>query len=162
MGTSKLQFRPTIPFASQTIQFQVGDQFASPLYIQLSFPGNIQAHCTKNTYGSVHDCFPAIESFTFNESHKYEDEINWYKIYEIDVFNSDGLGYYMQNSKLVLRLETNSAKGEGARIFSDVVFHDIHVRQTLINGLYVFVCHVGAIFTCFFIQICFSLDKCCR
>lgn len=147
MGTSKLQFRPTIPFASHTIQTGVGKQFASPLYIQLSFPGNIQAHCTKKTYGSVHDCFPAIESFTFNESHKYEDETNWYKIYEIDVFNSDGLGYYMQNNKLVLRLKTNRANGKGAQIFSDVVFHDVHVRQTLIDELYIFACHDNVVFT---------------
>lgn len=71
-----------------------------------------------------------IQSFIFNESHKYEDETNWYKTYDIDVFNSDELGYYMQNHKLVLRLETSSANGEGAQIFSDVVFHDVHVRQT--------------------------------
>lgn len=46
-------------------------------------------------YGFVYDCFLLIESFIFNESYKYEDEINWYKIYEIDVFNLDGFGYYM-------------------------------------------------------------------
>lgn len=161
MGTSKLQFRPTIPFASQTILTPVGKQFASPLNIQLSFPGNIQARCTQNTYGSVHDCFPPIESFTFNESHKYEDETNWYKIYEIDVFNSDGLGYYMQNYKLVLRLETNRANGKGAQIFSDVVFHDVHVRQTLIDELYIFVCHDNVVFTCILYRF-FPLDKCCR
>lgn len=141
MGTSKLKFRTTIPFASQTIQTPVGKQYASPLNIQLSFPGNIEAHCTKNTYGSVHDCFPAIESFTFNESHKYADKTNWYKIYDIDVFNSDELGYYIQNHKLVLRLETNRVNGEGARIFSDVVFHDVHVRHTPTDGLHIIACH---------------------
>lgn len=128
-NTSTLFLRPTIPFASATLQFENGVQHASPLYIQLSFPENTEANCIENTAGILGNCEVEIQSFIFNESHKYEDETNWYKTYDIDVFNSDELGYYMQNHKLVLRLETSSANGDGAQIFSDVVFHDVHVRQ---------------------------------
>uniref|UniRef100_K1Q7T2 Uncharacterized protein n=1 Tax=Magallana gigas TaxID=29159 RepID=K1Q7T2_MAGGI len=34
----------------------------------------------------------------------------------------------MPDHKLVLRLETNSPSGQGAMIFSDVVFHDVHIN----------------------------------
>lgn len=52
--------------------------------------------------GILCNCEVEIQSFIFNESYKYEDEINWYKIYDIDVFNLDELGYYMQDYKFVL------------------------------------------------------------
>lgn len=119
--------RPTIPFASQTLHLPDGNQEVTHLSIQLSFPGNTEARCTENTRGSVYKCSFTIESYTYNDRHKYDDKANWYKTHTIEVSNSDEEGYYMKSHKLVLRLETNSPSGQGALIYSDVVFHDVHV-----------------------------------
>lgn len=120
--------RPTIPFASETIRGQDGKQSTSPLNIQMSFPGNTEAACQQSTSGSLRKCSVRIESYNFSERQRYEDETNWNKIYTMEISNSDNEGYNMPDHKLVLRLETNSPNGEGAQIFSDVVFHDVHVR----------------------------------
>lgn len=119
--------RPTIPFASETIHTPDGKQLASSLNIQLSFPEKSEAKCKKSSIGNLKKCSVTIDSQIFREKQKYEDETNWYKIHTIEVSNSDDEGYYMPDHKLVLRLETNSPSGQGAMIFSDVVFHDVHV-----------------------------------
>lgn len=126
-GTVTLMLRPTIPFASETIQRQDGMQSTSPLNIQLSFPGNTEAKCQQSTSGSLRKCSVPIESFKHGERQRYKDKTNWNKIYTMEISNSDNDGYYMQDHKLVLRLETNSPNGDGAQIFSDAVFRDVHV-----------------------------------
>lgn len=75
------------------------------------------------------------DSYIYSDSQKYDDETNWYRIHTIELFNSDVEGYYMADHKLVLRLETNNANGQGSKIFSNVVFHDVHVRLTKLFGL---------------------------
>ena len=57
----------------------------------------------------------------------YEKQTNWRKIYSIDVSNTDEEGYYMTDHRLRLRLRTGGANGRGAQIFSNAIFHDIHV-----------------------------------
>lgn len=64
----------------------------------------------------------------------YENSGNWKKIYKLELFNTDDENYYIQNNKLVLRLETNSPPGEGAKIFADVIFADVHVSNCQINN----------------------------
>lgn len=68
------------------------------------------------------------DSYIYSDSQKYDDETNWYRIHTIELFNSDVEGYYMADHKLVLRLETNNANGQGSKIFSNVVFHDVHIN----------------------------------
>lgn len=126
-GTVTLMLRPTIPFASETIQRQDGMQSTSPLNIQLSFTGNTEAKCQQSTSGSLRKCSVPIESFKYGERQRYKDKTNWNKIYTMEISNSDNDGCYMQDHKLVLRLETNSPNGDGAQIFSDAVFRDVHV-----------------------------------
>ncbi|XP_065927240.1 von Willebrand factor D and EGF domain-containing protein isoform X2 [Magallana gigas] len=127
-GKVTLMMRPTIPFASETIHTPDGKQSASPLNIQLSFPGKSEAKCKRSSIGNLKKCSVTIDSHIFREKQNYEDETKWYKIHTIEIFNSDDEGYYMPDHKLVLRLETNSPSGQGAMIFSDVVFHDVHIN----------------------------------
>lgn len=127
-GSSTLMMRPTIPFVSETIQFPDGKEFAAHLNIELSFPGNSEAKCKQSSSGNLKTCSVTIDSFTYSDSQKYKDETNWYKIHTIEVSNSDdNEDYYMQDHKLALRLITNNANGQGAQIFSNVVFKDVHV-----------------------------------
>lgn len=121
--------RPTIPFAAETLEVSNGQQDVSPLNIQLSFPGNTEEQCRTQPQTKFYECSSKIQSFNYNDRHKYEDKANWYKIHTIEVSNSDDEGYYMSGHKLVLRLETNSPGR--AEIFSDVVFHDVHVSKLI-------------------------------
>lgn len=128
-GKSELMLRPTIPFAAETIEGTTSQYDPSPLNIQLSFPGNTKAQCKTHARAKLNECSSKIQSFKYNDRHKYENKDNWYKIHTIEVSNSDDEGYYMSGNKLVLRLETNSPGG--AEIFSDVVFHDVHVSKLI-------------------------------
>lgn len=120
--------RPTIPFGSETIDF--GTQNTSPLNIQLSFvDDNIKAKCQAN--GGLTQCSITIPSYTYDERQKYDDTTNWYKIYTMTVYNSDQEGYYIDDRRLVLRLETNNPSGIGARLFGGVVLPDVSVSFTV-------------------------------
>lgn len=121
---STIMVRPTIPFGSQTLD--TGTQNTSPLNIQLSFLNdNIKAKCRAN--GGFAQCSITIPSYTYDDRDRYADTTNWYKIYTMTVYNSDEEGYYIDNRRLVLRLETNSPAGNGARIFGGVVLPDVYV-----------------------------------
>ena len=124
-GNSILMIRPTIPFASETIDIN-GKQSTSPLNIQMSFPGD-NGKCHQQSGGNLHKCSVELDSYTHNDRQKYEDPTNWNKVYNIEVFNTDDEGYYLTNHKLVLRLETSGASGTGAQIFANAAFNDVHV-----------------------------------
>lgn len=128
-GKSELLLRPTITFAAETFDGPNGQHDPSSLNIQLSFPGNTKAQCSTTSQANLYRCSSKIDSFKYNDRQKYEDKTNWYKIHTIEVSNSDDEGYYMSGHTRVLRLETNSPGG--AEIFSDVVFHDVHVRKLI-------------------------------
>ena len=128
-GNSTLMIRPTIPFVSETIEVN-GQQSTSPLNIQLSFPGD-NGKCQQQSGGNLQKCSVELESYTHNDRQKYEDPTNWKKVYNIEVFNTDDEGYYLPDHKLVLRLETNGASGDGATIFANADFHDVHVCNFL-------------------------------
>ena len=119
--------RPTIPFASETVETSTGQQYASNLGIQLSFPGS-------TCEGKAKTCTVSINSYKHDDRHMYENSENWKKIYELELFNTDDENYYIQNNKLVLRLETNSPRGEGAKIFADVKFADVQVSSSWIKN----------------------------
>lgn len=51
----------------------------------------------ENMWGSVYKCLFIIESYIYNDRYKYDDKVNWYKIYIIEVFNLDEEGYYMKS-----------------------------------------------------------------
>ena len=119
--------RPTIPFASETIETRNGQQITSPLNIQLSFPED--AKCKQQSSGNLQECSVSIDSFTHNNRHLYENPTNWNKAYGIDVFNTDDGGYNLPEHNLVLRLETNEASGTGAKIFAKAAFHDVLVSK---------------------------------
>ncbi|XP_078340873.1 von Willebrand factor D and EGF domain-containing protein-like [Crassostrea virginica] len=125
-GNSTVMIRPTIPFASETIEFH-GQQSTSPLNIQLSFPGD-NGKCHQQSGGNLQKCSVELESYTHDDRQKYEDPTNWNKVYNIEVFNTDDEGYYLPSHKLVLRLETNGASGDGATIFANAAFHDVHIN----------------------------------
>ena len=127
-GNSTLMIRPTIPFVSETIE--VNGQQSTSLNVQLSFPGD-NGKCQKQSGGNLQKCSVELESYTHNDRQKYEDPTNWNKVYNIEVFNTDDEGYYLPNHKLVLRLETNGASGDGATIFANADFHDVHVCNFL-------------------------------
>ena len=134
-GNSTVMIRPTIPFASETIEIH-GQQSTSPLNVQLSFPGD-NGKCHQQSGGNLQKCSVELESYTHDDRQTYEDPTNWNKVYNIDVFNTDDEGYYLTNHKLVLRLETNGASGTGAQIFANAAFHDVHVRVFLTTRIYV-------------------------
>jgi hypothetical protein len=120
--------RPTIPFGSETLEF--GEQNTSPLNIQLSFANNgVRANCQAN--GALTACSITIPSYKYDERHKYDDKTNWYKVYTMEVHNSDEEGYYLADHRLVLRLETNNPAGNGAKIFGGVVLPDVNVSYTV-------------------------------
>lgn len=139
-GRSRLIIRPTIPFASETIETRDGTQVTSPLNVQLSFPED--AKCQQQSSGNLQDCSITIDSFTHNDRHLYENPTNWNKTYPIDVFNTDDEKYEKSDHKLVLRLETNEASGTGAQLFAKATFHDVFVSRiylmvaTLIYAIY--------------------------
>lgn len=130
-----LMMRPTIPFVPETIHFPDGKEIVAPLNIQLSFPGNSEAKCKQSSSGSLQKCYVTIDSYTYSDSQKYDDETNWFRIHTAELFNSDVEGYYMSDHKLLLRLETKNANDQGSKIFSNVVFDDVHVRLTSFFGL---------------------------
>lgn len=121
-GQESLMIRPTIPFASETLEINQNQQDPSNLDIQLSFPGS-------TCEGRAKTCTVSINSYKHEDRHMYENSGNWKKIYKLELFNTDDENYYIQNNKLVLRLETNSPPGEGAKIFADVIFADVHVSN---------------------------------
>nr|XP_022311532.1 von Willebrand factor D and EGF domain-containing protein-like [Crassostrea virginica] len=120
-GQESLMIRPTIPFASETLEINENQQDPSNLDIQLSFPGS-------TCEGRAKTCTVSINSYKHEDRHMYENSGNWKKIYKLELFNTDDENYYIQNNKLVLRLETNSPPGEGAKIFADVIFADVHIN----------------------------------
>nr|XP_022290011.1 von Willebrand factor D and EGF domain-containing protein-like [Crassostrea virginica] len=120
-GHESLMICPTIPFASETLELNQNQQDPSNLDIQLSFPGS-------TCEGRARTCTVSINSYKHEDRHMYEDSGNWKKIYKLEVLNTDDENYYIQNNKLVLRLETNSPLGEGAKIFGDVKFADVHIN----------------------------------
>ena len=120
--------RPTIPFASETIETKNGQQNTSPLNIQLSFAED--AKCKQQSSGNLQECSVSIDSFTHNDRYLYEDPTNWNKAYNINVFNTDDQNYDLPEHNIVLRLETNEASGTGAQIFAKVTFHDVLVSKT--------------------------------
>lgn len=129
-GRSTLMIRPTIPFASETIETRDGAQMTSSLNIQLSFPED--AKCQQQSSGNLQECSITIDSFTHNDKQLYENPTNWNKTYLIDVFNTDDEKYETSDHKLVLRLETNEASGTGAQIFAKATFHDVNVSRILL------------------------------
>jgi hypothetical protein len=125
--------RPTIPFVSETIETPVS-KGANELSIRLSFVNDtVKQKCAVNG-GAFERCSFTIPSYTYDERHKYDDKSNWYKVYTMEVHNSDQEGYYLPGHRLVLRLETNSPAGNGAKIFGDVVLPDVNVRYTFCNN----------------------------
>ena len=114
--------RPTIPFASETLENTHFQFEPSTLSTQLSFPGS-------TCEGKAKTCTVSINSYKHEDRHMYENSENWKKIYKLELFNTDDENYYIQNNKLVLRLETNSPSGEGAKIFADVKFADVQVSN---------------------------------
>lgn len=128
MGTATLLFRPTIPFAPMTVDWN-GTQIKSDLHVELSFPEDsaIQREC--QLQGTAIDCEKKIESFTYNDRLKYDDPANWHKVYSLTVYNSDGIRYYLPKNYFVLRLKTTSINEQGPKMFSDVTLHDIKVSE---------------------------------
>ena len=129
-GSGIVMFRPTIPIALETIEIPKLNQpqTSSSLDINLHFPGTTSRDCQSRE--GLLSCRKQIKSFTYNERHKYNDLTNWYKTYNLTVFNTDDGKYYLpEQTKLVLRMETSDTNGRGAKIFSKAVLHDVHVRH---------------------------------
>lgn len=124
-GKGTLRIRPTIPFASETIETENG-QFAAYLDISLFFPKN--ENCTNYASTKFTNCKTRINSYRYDERHNYTNPANWRTEYSLDVFNSDEEAYYLTHQKSVLRLATNNATG-GAKIFAFANLHDVRVSQ---------------------------------
>ena len=143
-------FRPTIPIVLETIEMAKLNQPQTSGYLEINlhFPGTLNRDC--QSHGSLLSCRTQIKSFTYNERHKYNDLTNWYKTYNLTVFNTDDGKYYLpEQTKLVLRLETSDTNGRGDKVYSKVVLHDVHVRHSfdwLIDWLIVLFYAVPAIF----------------
>lgn len=120
--------RPTIPFASETLEFEGGNsvQAASPLSIELSSPDK-SSTCN---LGKA-NCAINIDSYNYDHRDRYENPDNWKKIYSTRIFNTDDEQYYVPNHKLVLRLSTNDVHGQGGKIFAGATFPDVHVSNQL-------------------------------
>ena len=114
-----LMVRPTIPFASETIEINGIQYDASPLHIELSHPEN--SSC-KNT---VNECSTNISSYRHIERQMYEDPVFWKKIHAIKIVNSEGLGYYIPDHTLSLRFTTGKVNGKGAQIFADAAMQNV-------------------------------------
>ena len=127
-GKAALKIRPTIPFAAQILEFN-GTSQSPPVYdISVFVSDDAADKCSEQSIGSLTSCKVTISGFTHLDRHMYENQTNWRKIYSIDVSNTDEEGYYMANHRLRLRLKTGGANGIGAQIFSNAIFHDIHVH----------------------------------
>ena len=113
--------RPTIPFASETIEINYDQRNTTSLYIQLSLPEN--ASCENPSSGTVKQCSTIISSWRHNEKHLYDDHNNWKQIYNIPIINSEGLGYYVPHHTLSLRFQTGNVNGQGAQIFANAPLH---------------------------------------
>nr|XP_022287219.1 von Willebrand factor D and EGF domain-containing protein-like [Crassostrea virginica] len=126
MGTATVLFRPTIPFAPLTVDFN--GQTKSDLHVVISFPGNSGIQQTCQLQGTAIDCEKKIDSFTYNDRLQYDNPANWHKVYSLTVQNSDGVRYYLPKNYFVLRLKTTSTNGEGPKMFSNVTLHDIKIN----------------------------------
>ena len=120
--------RPTIPFAAEVIEFNTGIQISPVIDISVSVSEDAIEKCSQQSSGGFTSCNIAITGYSENNKHMYEEQTNWRKTYSIDVSNKDEEGCYMANHRLRLRLQTGGVNGRGAQIFSDVIFHDIHVH----------------------------------
>nr|XP_022289580.1 von Willebrand factor D and EGF domain-containing protein-like isoform X2 [Crassostrea virginica] len=127
-GNASLMIRPTIPFAAEVIEFNTGIQISLVIDISVSVSEDAIEKCSQQSSGGFTSCNIAITGYSENNKHMYEEQTNWRKTYSIDVSNKDEEGYYMANHRLLLRLQTGGVNGRGAQIFSDVIFHDIHIN----------------------------------
>ena len=122
--------RPTIPFEAEVIEpiANRGSQSPPVIDISVSVSEDASERCSQQSSGALTSCKITITGFSENNKHMYEEQTNWRKTYSIDVSNTDEVEYYMANHRLRLRLQTGGANGRGAQIFSDAIFHDIHVH----------------------------------
>nr|XP_022309439.1 uncharacterized protein LOC111115119 [Crassostrea virginica] len=122
-GKGTLRIRPTIPYASLTIETENGP-FSLPLDISLFFPG--EENCGAYDKIKFRKCKTTIDSYRYDQRNNYINPANWRTIYTLDVFNSDEEAYYLSHQKSVLRLATHDASG-GAKIFAYASLHDIEL-----------------------------------
>lgn len=117
--------RPTIPFASETIEIENHQKNSTYLHLQLSFPEN--SSCKDTGYA----CSTNISSYRHIEREMYEDQNNWKKIHAVKIYNSEGLGYYIPDHILSLRLKTGEVRGKGAQIFADAALQNVQASNIL-------------------------------
>ena len=116
--------RPTIPFASETIEIVGANQLEpSPLYIQLSLPENSSCKVFAKS------CSTNISSYRHNERQMYENPSNWKKIHAIKIFNSEGPRFYVGDHTISLRFTTGKCKGNGSQIFDDSALQNVQARN---------------------------------
>ncbi|XP_048743365.1 von Willebrand factor D and EGF domain-containing protein-like isoform X2 [Ostrea edulis] len=128
-GQTTLRIRPTIPYASQTLEFQNQNEkleISQPLYINLEFPSTIQSACVVDGT-SPNLCEMKLPSFKYSERHKYGNTSLWYKEYAMTVYNRDDLGYAIQNS-MILRLKTGGQGANAATVFEQTALPDIPIN----------------------------------
>ncbi|XP_061171056.1 von Willebrand factor D and EGF domain-containing protein-like [Saccostrea echinata] len=125
-GETTLRIRPTIPYATHTLELPTYNlEDTGELSISLDFPENIISDCT--IAGSSRTCEIKIPSFKYSERHKYNDRSQWYKEYTMTIQNKDSLGYEIDNSVL-LRLKTIGGGEKAAKVFEGVLLPDVPIN----------------------------------
>ena len=122
-GEATVKIRPTIPFASETIELNSKQLEPTPLYIQLSLPENSSCNVFAKS------CSTNISSYRHNERQMYENPNNWKKIHTIKIFNSEGLRFYIGNHTISLRFTTGKCRGNGSQIFDDSALQNVQARN---------------------------------
>ena len=122
-GEATVMIRPTIPFASETIEFNSKQLEPTPLYIQLSLPENSSCEV------EVAKCSINIRSYRHNERQMYENPNNWKKIHAIKIFNFGDIGYNVPYHRHSLRFTTGEINGNGSQIFADSALQNVQARN---------------------------------
>jgi hypothetical protein len=124
-GHTTLRIRPTIPYASQTLEIPNIMESSPSLHITLDFPSTILSACNAPGTASTR-CEMRIPSFSYSDRHKYNNRSFWYREYELGVYNKDQLGYVIDNSML-LRLKSTGGGENAATVFEGTTLPDIPV-----------------------------------
>lgn len=130
-GSAQILLKQNIPYAPQTFP-----SFSIPANFKiLTKYTNTPVGTACGTAGYDEKCEITVNGYHYLSRHNYDDPSTWNKIHSMSISSLDPLDYYIQTSRLVLRLGTLSTDHT---FFNDVDFPDINViKETYPDFLFI-------------------------
>lgn len=130
-GSAQILLKQNIPYVPRTVSSFPG---VAELNIQTKYT-NTPAGTACRTAGYDEKCEITVNGYYYLSRHNYDDPSTWNKIHSMSISSLDPLDYYIQTSRLVLRLGTLST---GHPFFNNVDFPDINViKETYPDFLFI-------------------------